>query len=68
VEDERFYLILKSWIEFLKSLKIKPIVKFIDTQEKKDIFLSFKVDYIQGYEIAKPMDVAEFNQFLKEKL
>ncbi len=53
-EDENSYQMVKSIVEFSKSLKITVIAEFIHSKEVYDIVKDLNVDEFQGYYLGKP--------------
>lgn len=61
-------VVVKAIIELGHSLGLKIIVEGIETEEQKDILIESKCDLGQGYFMAKPMDVQDFEKmFLQIK-
>ena len=67
VNDERYRILLQSWIDAFKKLGIKSVVKFIDEASMLERFKKMGVDYAQGFAIAKPMNAQEFGKFVRSE-
>ena len=63
----RYEILLRSWVEALEKLKIKSVVKLVDKSEYIEKFERIGIDYIEGFAIAKPMDIDALIGFLKEE-
>jgi len=68
IDNMKYRLLLISWVGLFKKLGIKSVIKFIDDEQKKELFISLGVDYIQGFAIARPMERDEFKEFIKDKI
>ena len=54
LNDERYSKIFISFVELLKNIHVKSIVKFIDNEENYEFVKKIGVDFIQGHYISKP--------------
>lgn len=52
--------VLKGIIRLARDLKIKTIAEFVENKEIMDMLVRAKVDYLQGYYLAKPMSIEDF--------
>ncbi|NOT20210.1 MAG: EAL domain-containing response regulator [Sideroxydans sp.] len=56
-------VIVESSIELAHKLKVRSVAEGVEKQEEWDMLKSMKCDEVQGYFIAKPMDVGAFILF-----
>lgn len=63
--DSRNTILVKSMIAIAKEFGYKVIAEGLETAEMFDLLKEFGCDYGQGYWIARPMPIAEFEQWLK---
>jgi len=59
ITDERYQIIIKSYMQLLHSLGIKAAIKFVDKKAVYEIVENFGFDYIQGFLISKPKNLKE---------
>ena len=60
--------ILNDIISMAHRLYMRVVVEGVETQEMIECLRTIGCDYVQGYYIAKPMPVTEFEQLLKAQL
>ena len=56
-------VIVESSIDMARKLCVKSVAEGVETQEEWDMLKSINCDVVQGYFIAKPMDIAAFLDF-----
>lgn len=59
LKNKKHFKILQAYINLLKSLDIKIIVKFIETPYMYESLKKENVDFLQGYMIGKPKTLAK---------
>lgn len=59
-------VLCEAIIVMAKRLGIGVVAEGVETQEQFDILKTMGCDYAQGYFIAKPMHIADFEAYLKE--
>ncbi len=64
-EDEDDALIVRSTIELGHSLGLRVVAEGVETQESLDLLADMGCDEAQGFLIARPMDAAGFNEYLR---
>jgi len=64
--DDASRAIVESSIALAKSLNLKTVAEGVETQEDWNLLAKLGCDLIQGYFVAKPMPVVEFNQWQKK--
>jgi len=62
IQNNRAQIIIESIISMCKRLNIKTVAEGIETKEQLDYLKSIKCDMVQGYYLAKPMSVEEFEK------
>lgn len=60
IYDDRTGSILWSMIEMSKKNSILTVAKWVDKKEQKELLETFKIDYIQGFAVHKPLSEDEF--------
>lgn len=60
IYDDKTSSILASMIEMSKKNSIITIAKWVDKKEQKELLEAFDIDYIQGFEVHKPLYEDEF--------
>lgn len=55
-KDENSLLLARGIVEFAKAQNIKTVAKFVSSESLKAKAIEIGVDYLQGYNIAKPTD------------
>ncbi len=66
-KDEKSYKMVKIIIEIAKTFGIKTIAEGVETKSQYDLLKKIGCDYVQGFLIARPMDLETLKVFLKEK-
>ena len=66
-DTERSRIFLRNIIDMLKMLGFRVIAEGVETEQQVQFLKAVGCDYIQGYYLARPMPVPEFEQFLKNK-
>lgn len=59
-------VIVESSIELAHKLKVRSVAEGVEKQEEWDMLKRMKCDEVQGYFIAKPMEVGAFMLFCEE--
>lgn len=68
-QDERRQMIVRNLIQYAKSQDIKVIAEGVETYEELTFLISEKVDYLQGFYLAKPnFRVIELSQKKKKEI
>lgn len=67
LEDSRSMSVLKSMVQMGKDLGMTVIAEGVETKEQMEALRELRVDGIQGYYYAKPMDVETLSLWLKER-
>jgi diguanylate cyclase (GGDEF)-like protein len=62
LSDTKSYQIVKSVIEFAKSLDIKTIAEYVSSKEIFDVLYDLGIDEFQGYYFGKPQDFADISR------
>ncbi len=60
IYDDKTSSILASMVEMSKKNSIITIAKWVDKREQKELLEAFDIDYIQGFEVHKPLYEDEF--------
>ena len=63
VTDENSYKVVKTVIDFAKSLQIKTIAEFVENEAIFDITRELGVDFSQGYYFSAPIESPKLKQF-----
>ena len=63
-DTERSRNFLRNIIDMLKMLGFRVIAEGVETKQQMQFLKAVGCDYIQGYYLAKPMPVEQFEQFL----
>ncbi len=67
IDDSVYFELFSSYMELLKKLKIKSMVKFVD---KADVYEKVKLlnpDFIQGFIVSKPKSLKHILPIIEEK-
>lgn len=67
LEDSRSMSVLKAMVQMGKDLGMTVIAEGVETKEQMEALRELRVDGIQGYYYAKPMDVEALSLWLKER-
>ncbi len=59
LKDKRYKLLLIGYLNLFKELNVKTIVKFVDKEETYNELIDLGIDYLQGYQISKPISEQE---------
>lgn len=65
--DEKMKIVTKHTIKMLKNLGKKILIEGVETKEDEEYFSSLGCDYVQGFYYSRPLDEADFIEFIKEK-
>lgn len=63
VTDENSYKVVRTVIDFAKSLQIKTIAEFVENEDILNITKDLGVDFFQGYHFSAPIPKPELEQF-----
>ena len=58
-ENPKVYKVVKNIILFAKDVEMKTVAEFVSSKEIYDTLLKLGVDYMQGFYIAKPIELEE---------
>jgi len=64
--NEALRIVVESSVDMARKLNVKSVAEGVETQQGWDSLKSIGCDTVQGYFIAKPMPVSEFNKFIKK--
>jgi len=56
-ENEKVYRVVKNIILFAKDVEMKTVAEFVSSKEIYDTLVKLGVDYVQGFYIAKPVEL-----------
>ena len=59
---------VKSIIHIAKSMKLETIAEYVENDTTLNILTGLKIDYVQGYGIAKPISLEEINSNKKKQI
>jgi diguanylate cyclase (GGDEF)-like protein/PAS domain S-box-containing protein len=62
--DSADYIILRTALEMTHALGCRSVAEGVETQAELDVVMDLKVDYVQGYLLAKPMPPDDFVRLL----
>ena len=62
--DSADYIILRTALEMTKALGCRSVAEGVETQAELEIVMDLKVDYVQGYLLARPMPPDDFVRLL----
>ena len=62
--DSADYIILRTALEMTKALGCRSVAEGVETQAELDVVMDLKVDYVQGYLLARPMPPDDFVRLL----
>jgi len=65
INDDIYLKVLKAHVDFLKSINVKSMVKFIDKEEIFKKIENLKPDYIQGFLVSKPKNIKQIREMIK---
>jgi EAL domain-containing protein (putative c-di-GMP-specific phosphodiesterase class I) len=57
--DNMDAMIVQSICNLAKTRSLSVVAEFVETEEQREMLLSFGVDYLQGYLIGKPRPLTE---------
>jgi EAL domain-containing protein (putative c-di-GMP-specific phosphodiesterase class I) len=57
--------LVQASIGMARALQLKVVAEGVETPEQLATLTEFGVDYIQGYLMARPMSVADYQQFMQ---
>lgn len=66
LKDKEDASIVRTIIQMAKSFNLRSIAEGVENQEVLDVICEFGCDEVQGYHFAKPMEVAEFENYYKK--
>jgi len=58
-QNAKVYKVVKNIILFAKDVEMKTVAEFVSSKEIYDTLLELGVDYMQGFYIAKPLELEE---------
>lgn len=61
ISDKKNHYIIQAITQLAENLGIKVIAEGVEDQEILDAISKYRISYIQGYHIARPKPVAEYN-------
>jgi len=64
IKEEKYIKILKSYMNLLKELNIKIVIKFIDKKELLTLTKDLNPEYVQGFIISKPKNIKEIEELI----
>jgi len=67
VEDEKGRVYTKTIVEMAQNLGIMSIAEGVEKKKQFEILKTFEVDYFQGYYFAKPLNVKDFEKYVRLK-
>ncbi len=62
--DSADYIILRTALEMTHALGCRSVAEGVETQAELEIVMDLKVDYVQGYLLARPMPPDDFVRLL----
>jgi len=62
--DSRQFLLYKSIVRIAHAMKLKKVLKGVETKAHLDFARKLKVDYVQGYYFTLPLDEQNFTEYL----
>jgi EAL domain-containing protein (putative c-di-GMP-specific phosphodiesterase class I)/GGDEF domain-containing protein len=60
-------IVLEDLLQMFKKLNLITVIEGVETFEHSELLKSMKVDYIQGFYYAYPMDILSFITFIKNQ-
>lgn len=60
LKSRKYFSIIKAIVLMAKELGIKTIAEFVEEEKLSDLLYILGVDYLQGFYLAKPMPIEEF--------
>jgi EAL domain-containing protein (putative c-di-GMP-specific phosphodiesterase class I) len=66
VNHEAARVMLTSSLQIARQLNLKSVAEGVETQQEWDLLQELGCDLAQGYFIAKPMEVNDYLNWLKE--
>lgn len=63
VDNEALCIIVESSIEMAHKLRVKSVAEGVETQRDRDMLMGMGCNTMQGYFVAKPMNLASFLEF-----
>jgi len=63
--NEALRIVVESSVDMARKLEVKSIAEGVETRQDWDSLKGIGCDTVQGYYIARPMPVSEFNEFIK---
>lgn len=63
-DNHSLRIVVESSLDMARRLRIKSVAEGVETQQDWDALKSVGCDIAQGYFIAKPMELGEFNEFV----
>ena len=64
-DNKALRIVVESSINMAHKLQVKSVAEGVETRQDYDMLKSVGCDTIQGYFIAKPMDITAFNDFIE---
>lgn len=66
-ENEKAKYVLQAATDMIQGLKLKVVAEGVETADQLKELERLGIDYIQGYYFSKPIEAAQFIEFLKIK-
>jgi EAL domain-containing protein (putative c-di-GMP-specific phosphodiesterase class I)/DNA-binding NarL/FixJ family response regulator len=63
-ENNALRIVVESSIDMARKLQVKSVAEGVEVQQEWDILKSIGCDIVQGYFIAKPMEIDAFDNFV----
>ncbi len=64
LNSDRDLTIVQMIIQLCKKLNLEVVAEGIETEQQKNVLISFDCDYLQGYLFNKPLRVTDYEQFM----
>jgi diguanylate cyclase (GGDEF)-like protein len=64
IDNKKYRKILNSYINLLKELEIKIMIKFVDKNETLEMLKDLNLDFIQGFIISKPKNLKQIKEII----
>lgn len=64
INDEKYTKLFFSYIQMLKELNIKVMIKFVDKESLHERIKSYNPDFIQGFIVSKPKNLKQIEEMI----
>lgn len=64
LNSDRDLAIVQMIIQLCKKLNLEVVAEGVETEQQKNVLISFDCDYLQGYLFSKPLRVTDYEQFM----